>query len=162
MTFSTKNDIYDNLRRFQKCLRRATAAATSNEAEVAEAAARRLMALYEIDPCKVPNQSVYDHTDFTDNILLLKLREEYRDKQRQRKYKHKRGRKHKGPRQKVDIADHERIRLLYNEGLGPKAIGERLSYNERTVNTQRHNHLKKKDWVLDAQGNLQWVIKESA
>jgi hypothetical protein len=160
MTFSTKNETYHKLRRFQKCLRRATAASSIGEAEAAEAAARRLMAVYQLDPSRVPNWSVYDRTDFSDNALLLKLRQEYAVQHKKRK--HKRGPKHKGPRQKVDVADHERIRVLYNEGFGPKVIGEKLGYNEHTVNTQRHVHLHvKKDWVLD-NGKLQLAMKAAS
>jgi hypothetical protein len=65
------------LKRFQKCLRRATAASTPGEAEAAEAAARRLMEVHQIDPTKLTDKSLYDHTNFADNALLRKLREEH-------------------------------------------------------------------------------------
>jgi len=66
----------ERLRRFQKCLRRASDASSLGEAQAAEAAARRLMEVYKIDPLVLTNKSLYDHTSFADNWLLLKLREE--------------------------------------------------------------------------------------
>ena len=160
MAFSTKNEIFDNLRRFQKCLRRATAASTVDEAVAAEAAARRLMETYKINPLKVPDKSVYDYTDFYNNALLLKLRQEHLAQQQLNKGKHKRGPKQKGLKQKVDPADHERIRLLYNEGFGPTDIGMQLGYLDRTVNSVRWRHLfRHYDWVLDENDKLQWVTK---
>jgi DNA-binding CsgD family transcriptional regulator len=159
--FSTKNETFENLRRFQKCLRRATAASTLGEAEAAEAAARRLMETYKINPLKIPDKSVYDFTDFSDNALLLRLRQEYMAQQFRNKHTHKRGPKRKGPRQKVDLADQERIRVLCNEGLSPKAIGEQLGYSEYTMRTQRHTHLRiKRDWLIDGSGKLQWVTSK--
>jgi hypothetical protein len=71
-------DRLEILRRFQKCLRRATAGATSGECAAAEAAARRLMVEHDIDPIPLPTISLYDRTDFSDNALLIKLRDEWR------------------------------------------------------------------------------------
>ena len=166
VTILIKDGPLGNLRRFQKCLRRATAASTPSESEAAEALARRLMETYKIDPVKVPDKSVYDYTDFSDNTLLLKLRQEHIAEQQKQllkksKHKHKRGNKPKGPRQKVELSDYEVIRVLYNEGLGPKEIGKRLGYNDRSVNSVRHRHfIRDKNWVLDADGKLQWAKKE--
>jgi uncharacterized protein DUF2786 len=81
----------ERLRRFQKCLRRASDASSPGEAQAAEAAARRLMEAYKIDPLMLTNKSLYDHTSFANNALLLKLREE-----RQLARQHRRGaKKHK-------------------------------------------------------------------
>jgi hypothetical protein len=144
VVFSTKNEIFYNLQRFQKCLRLASDASNPNEAEAAEVAARRLMELHGIDLNKVPDESMYDCTSFANNCLLIKLRQEHvLLKPRLR--------------QKVDLADHERIRLLFNKGLGPTEIGKRLGYSTRTVSSVRHRHLfQYKDWVVDTQGKFKF------
>jgi hypothetical protein len=161
----SRNAVFDNLRRFQKCLRRATAASTPSEAMAAEAAARRIMEEHDINPVKVPDKSVYDRTSFADNTLLLKLREERLALELKRKHKHKRkrGPKAKGPRQKVDQEDIERIRLLYNEGLSSAEIGKQLGYIENTVNSVRYRHHNvQKKWAKDAHGKFHWATARSA
>jgi hypothetical protein len=63
--------------KFQKALALATSA-NPHEAQAAERAARRLMAAHNIDPVTVPNSSLYSRTNFADNPLLQKLRDEWR------------------------------------------------------------------------------------
>jgi hypothetical protein len=62
---------------FQKALALAASATTPFEAEAAEAAARRLMATFKINPTRIPDLSMYNHINFADNALLQKLREEW-------------------------------------------------------------------------------------
>jgi hypothetical protein len=64
--------------RFQKTLALYADAADRFEAEAAEAAARRLMAAYGIDPLRMPDASLYSRDNFADNALLARLRTERR------------------------------------------------------------------------------------
>lgn len=71
---SLKGDI-----KFQKALALAASASNQFEAEAAELAARRLMETYQIDPTDIPNGSLYSRINFADNLLLAKLRNEWRE-----------------------------------------------------------------------------------
>jgi hypothetical protein len=110
MVFSTKTALYESLKRFQKCLRMASAATSLGEAQAAEAAARRVMESAGLNPLTVPDHSVYDTTNFADNALLLKLREERCNQDLQNPKRRKRGPKQQGVKQKVDPADYDVIR----------------------------------------------------
>jgi len=96
MTLTSLTQQLERLRRFQKCLRRASDASSPGEAQAAEAAARRLLEAYKIDPLLLTDKSLYDHTSFANNSLLIKLREE-----RQHAKQKRRGAKHKKPVTKV-------------------------------------------------------------
>jgi hypothetical protein len=65
--------------KFQKTLALAAAASNKHEAEAAELAARRVMETYNIDPTDIPDRSLYGRMHFSDNPLLKKLREEWRE-----------------------------------------------------------------------------------
>ena len=65
--------------KFQKTLALFAGASTLHEAEAAELGARRVMQACDIDPVVVCNSSLYDYTDFGDNALLKKLRDEWRE-----------------------------------------------------------------------------------
>jgi hypothetical protein len=65
--------------KFQKTLALAASASNSFEAEAAELAARRIMVAYNIDPTDIPDRSLYSRTKFTDNALLKRLRDEWRE-----------------------------------------------------------------------------------
>ena len=146
--------------RFQKCLRRATAAATRGEAAAAEAAARRLIKLHAIDPTKVTNNSLYDYTDFSENVLLLQLRAEHLATIQKRKNKRRK------IRQLVRRDDFDRIRVLLNEGRTCKEIGKQLGYLSNTVNSVRYrfaiDHKRPHEWMKDSNGKWQWITLETA
>jgi DNA-binding NarL/FixJ family response regulator len=145
----------DQLRRFQKCLRRATAASTPGEAEAAEVVARRLMESYKIDPIKLTDKSLYDYTSFADNTLLMKLRQEHAAKH-QKKTKPKK--KQKRPKQVVKDSDFERIRLLLNDGRSCAEIGRQLNYLSNTVNSVRYRYLTQQHvWIRNTDGKIQWA-----
>jgi hypothetical protein len=65
--------------KFQKTLALAASASNEFEAEAAELAARRVMVAYNIDPTDIPDRSLYSRTKFTDNALLKRLRDEWRE-----------------------------------------------------------------------------------
>lgn len=112
----------EQLRRFQKCLRRATEASTPGEAEAAEAAARRIMQAYGIDPVKLTDKSLYDRTTFEDNMLLKALREEYYEaRQRERKQ-----RRVDLKNQKISPALREKIRAALRGGAAPIEVQRRF------------------------------------
>lgn len=120
------------------------------------------MTLYNIDPVKMTDKSVYDYTNFADNQILRQLREEYAAKGRLKKRKDK-----PPPKQgviyeprKIIPSDHDIIRALYNEGLKQSAIAKKLGYTAKQINNMKYLHIYKvKDWVCDAQGKLQWAVK---
>jgi hypothetical protein len=66
-----------NCIKFQKTLALSAAASNTFEMAAAELAARRLMETFNIDPMDIPNVSVYNHMNFSDNVLLKKLRSEW-------------------------------------------------------------------------------------
>jgi hypothetical protein len=64
--------------KFQKALALAASASNRHEAEAAEQAARRIMQQYNIDPTDIPDASLYSRTNFSKNVLLMRLRDEWR------------------------------------------------------------------------------------
>jgi hypothetical protein len=64
--------------KFQKTLALYAGATNHHEAMAAEAAARRLMAAYGIDPVRLNNKAFYSDDDFTGNVLLETLRSEWK------------------------------------------------------------------------------------
>lgn len=64
--------------KFQKALALAASASNQYEAEAAELGARRLMHSCNIDPTRVPDTSFLDDGNFAGNLLLRKLRQEWR------------------------------------------------------------------------------------
>jgi hypothetical protein len=71
--------------KFQRALVLATRAANPFEAAAAERAARRMVTTGSIDPTRCPDMSFDDDTNFADNVLLRKLREEWRTQHPPRK-----------------------------------------------------------------------------
>jgi hypothetical protein len=65
--------------KFQKALALAAGASNPHEAKAAELAVRRLVKTRDLDPTRVPDQSFVSKVSFTDNALLQKLRDEYRE-----------------------------------------------------------------------------------
>ena len=70
--------LLNNAITFQKALALVAAATTEPEAAAAEAAVRRMLVNFKIDPTRIPDTSLYNHMRFDDNVLLKKLREEWR------------------------------------------------------------------------------------
>ena len=147
------NERLDTLRRFQKCLRRAVEASTPGEAEAAEAAARRIMQACDINPLKLTDKSLYDHTTFADNALLIRLRKEYIVAQRKRKKKNVRG-----VSGQIANSDLEKFRLLLNKGFGLTEIAARIGIETSTLNSARAYRMhRSRQWIRDSRGLIQWA-----
>jgi ribosomal protein S11 len=173
--------------KFQKALALAASASNAFEAEAAELAARRLMATYKIDPTDIPDRSLYSRISFTDNVLLKKLRDEWRTahpvaapapKEESKRtgleglqeipfningfskvaYKKQSGRKQA---RKLSRGNHEAIRLLLNQGLELKDIATRTGIPATTLNSTRAYHKRKGKWVCDDKGHFQWAKQSS-
>ena len=54
-------------------------AAACGEVEAAELAVRRLVTGLKLDPTRIPDQSFVSHVNFANNVLLQKLRDEWRE-----------------------------------------------------------------------------------
>jgi hypothetical protein len=65
--------------KFQKALELAATASNPYEAQAAELAVRRIVKGCNLDPTRIPDKSIVSKIDFTDNALLQKLRDEYRE-----------------------------------------------------------------------------------
>lgn len=177
----------NNYIKFQKTLALAASASNQFEAEAAEFAARRLMAQHNIDPTDIPDRSLYSRSiNFADNVLLQKLRTEYRVqhpipaaavKPSQipldyldspaipfsmggfTKFAHtKKKKSKKESAAQLTPADYESIRLLLNEGHRLKEIANRTGFKASTVNSTRTYHIRKGKWIRDGDGRLQWAI----
>jgi hypothetical protein len=178
--------LLSNAIKFQKTLALAAAASNEYEAAAAEFAARRLMDTHAINPTVIPNASLYNRMSFTDNVLLKKLRAEWReqhpppvsvtpnetDQVTQRGtaprdtqsipfnmdgfLKHTRKRKSRQPRVVLFPHDYETIRLLLNQGYSLSEIAERTGFKTDTLNSTRAWHVRSGKWVRD-NGQFHWA-----
>lgn len=172
--------------KFQKALALSASASNKFEAEAAELAARRLMVTHKIDPTDIPDGSLYSRINFTDNALLKRLRDEYRErhpaiptiekiKQSKSlktfptipfningfsKYAHKR-KKNRNPAVQLNFDDHEKIRTLLNAGLELKEIAESTSIMAATINSTRAYHIRSGKWIRDENNFFQWRDKKN-
>jgi hypothetical protein len=146
------------LRRFQKCLRRATAASTAGEAEAAEAAARRLMQTHNINALKLTDKSLYDYTTFTDNVLLAKLRDEQIAAQRSAVAANKARSRFKKPRDEARI---EQLRMLLNSGLSRTEICDRHSFNQGEISGIIRDYTGAKSAKKYFQDNPKWIEEDN-
>jgi predicted DNA-binding protein (UPF0251 family) len=175
----------NNVIKFQKTLALAASASNSFEVEAAEFAARRLMEVCNLDPTDIPNVSLYSQSNFADNTLLRKLREEWREAHpvpvaavavEPTSYTelegltaipfslsgfNKQAKKGKGKHRKEPVklsdAEAEQIRLLFNEGLARKEVAELTGFSRDTVNSAKAYRLRKRIWLRDVDGKFQWA-----
>jgi predicted DNA-binding protein (UPF0251 family) len=173
----------NNVIKFQKTLALAASASNSFETEAAEFAARRLMAVYNINPTDIPNVSLYSQMNFADNTLLRKLRDEWREAHPLpvvaeqisytelegleaipfningfSKHAHKKKTKSGKPRKeqiKLTDAECEKIRLLFNEGWSLKEVAKLTDFSVDTINSARAYRLRKHIWLRDGDGKFQ-------
>jgi hypothetical protein len=170
--------------KFQKTLALAASASTQFEAEAAELAARRMMAAYNIDPTDIPDHSLYSRTNFADNELLKRLREEWREAHPVAEpiveeptttdlsafptiefdikgfSRHVHGKKNRRQAVVLTPADYEKIRVLFNEDRGLSEVAELTGFSRDTINSTRAYHIRKNKWIRDSDGKFQWRTHE--
>lgn len=173
--------------KFQKALALAASASNVFEAEAAELAVRRLMIAHNIDPTDIPNQSLYNRTTFTDNALLKKLREEWRELHPLPPPKESgsgrppklegptipfnisgfrktlnRNRKYRGGRagEPRDETRVEKLRQLLNSGKSRPAICREEGFNQGEISGIIRDYTGAKSAAKQFQDNPKWTVQQ--
>lgn len=174
--------------KFQKTLALAASASNLFEMEAAELAARRLVLTCKLDPTRIPNISLYSHLDFADNVLLQKLRDEWREQHPPVVKKENGGqsgnrnhlnspaipfslrgfrktanknRQHGGSNEPRDEARIERLRELLNGGKSRPAICKEDGFKQGEISGIIRDYTGAKSAAKQFQDNPKWIAERS-